>query len=88
VAIKTDGTVKCWVANSNGQLGNGTTNNSRTPVSVSGISTATQISAGQDYTCALLSGGAVKCWGGNWNGQLGGGWPAYRSTPVSVIGIP
>ncbi|MBL7689555.1 MAG: putative Ig domain-containing protein [Bdellovibrionaceae bacterium] len=33
--------------------------------------TATKISAGNDFTCALLSDQSVKCWGSNGYGQLG-----------------
>ena len=56
--------------NQNGQLGNGTTSSSSTPVSVSGIATAVDITAGEFHTCAVLSNGVAKCWGkthtGNW----------------------
>jgi prepilin-type N-terminal cleavage/methylation domain-containing protein len=75
-ALLTGGTVKCWGSNGNGELGgNYSTTNSSTPVAVSGITTATQISGGAFATCALLSGGAIKCW--DWN----------SSTPVAVSGI-
>jgi alpha-tubulin suppressor-like RCC1 family protein len=37
VAVKTDGTVKCWGANWNGQLGDGWPAYRSTPVSVIGI---------------------------------------------------
>jgi hypothetical protein len=49
-AVLEDGTAKCWGDNAQGQLGNNSTTDSLTPVSVSNISTATQITAGRLYT--------------------------------------
>lgn len=84
-ALLADGTIKCWGKNDAGQLGDFTYVGletcgqsykegypcSTTPVSVTGISTATAITAGRDFTCALLKNGAVWCWGRNDKGQLG-----------------
>ena len=88
-AVLSDHTVKCWGKNTRGQLGaGGTGGTSSTPVQVSEITSATQVSAARDHTCALLSNGTVECWGGNWVGQLGDGETSDNSsTPVQVSGI-
>ena len=72
-ALLSGGTVECWGYNSNGQLGNGTTANSSTPVAVSDLRGATALAAGDYYACALLQGGTVDCWGENSAGGLGNG---------------
>jgi hypothetical protein len=86
-ASLTNGTVECWgVANSFGQLGNGTTMTSTTPVAVTGLANVTQVCAGADHACAL-SGSRVYCWGNNSNGQLGNGTTTNSSTPVQVMSL-
>ncbi len=90
-ALRTGGTISCWGWDGDGQLGNGPPTSLRpiyrTPVSVTGISDATQITAGQGHACALRIGGTISCWGANPNGQLGDGTTTDSSTPVSVTGI-
>ncbi len=71
--ITQTGTVRCWGMNSEGQLGNGTSNHSDVPVDVIGVAGATAISSGNGHTCALVTGGRIKCWGWNQFGQLGNG---------------
>jgi len=85
----TGGTVKCWGYNFYGQLGNGTTADSATPVDVTGITTATSLALAASHSCALLTDGTVKCWGRDNKGQLGNGdeTTADSATPVDVSGI-
>jgi len=86
-ALLVSGAVQCWGNNSEGQLGNGTTTASTTPVPVSGISTATAVAVGTSHSCAVLAGGSVQCWGDNRFGQLGNGTTTSSTTPITVSGI-
>jgi alpha-tubulin suppressor-like RCC1 family protein len=80
------GGVKCWGWNLYGQLGDGTNTDRATPVNVGGLTNLVMLTAGDNHTCAHMTGG-VKCWGSNSSGQLGDGSTADRNTPVNVIGL-
>jgi hypothetical protein len=89
-ALISDGTVTCWGFGADGQLGTGNTNNSNTPVAVTGGAlaneTVTQIATGGSHTCALISDGTVTCWGYGGDGQLGTGNTNSSDVPVAVTG--
>jgi hypothetical protein len=78
--------VLAWGYNIFGQLGNGTTTNSSTPVaaSVPSGTTVTALSGGADHSLALTSTGQALAWGANPAGQLGNGTTTNSSIPVAV----
>jgi alpha-tubulin suppressor-like RCC1 family protein len=82
-----NGDVKCWGRNVEGQLGNGKATNSLVPVKVKGIAKVTALASGHSHTCARLANGTVACWGSNNKGQLGNGTTKNSRVPVVVKGI-
>ena len=85
-AILRDGTLQCWGRGEEGRLGNGSTANSSTPVTVSGIAPAA-IAPGAEHSCAVLRDGTMRCWGHNNFGQLGNGSPqgSFSTTPSGPV---
>ena len=80
------GTVACWGDNSAGQLGDGSTADSTSPTTISGLDQVLSISAGADHTCVLRADDTVRCWGNNELGALGTSNTISSTTPQTLVG--
>jgi alpha-tubulin suppressor-like RCC1 family protein len=98
-AILDNSSIKCWGANTSGQLGIGdTVNRGATTdgsdqmgdnllvVDLGSGRTARGIIAGDNQTCAILDNASIKCWGSNTAGQLGLGDTNNRGDNSSEMG--
>ncbi|QIB70018.1 hypothetical protein Ami103574_12235 [Aminipila butyrica] len=63
LALKKDGTVWAWGKNFQGELGNGTTVETETPIRVSNLTDVVSVSAGDNFSCAVKKDGTVWIWG-------------------------
>jgi hypothetical protein len=101
MALLSDGSVKVWGENHEGQVGNGTTVDEAPPACLCvGATTASglpgpvkEISGGAYHNAALLAGGALQTWGYNVHGELGNGTTTPETgcecipTPGPVAGL-
>ena len=85
-AILDDDNLKCWGANNNSQIGDGSTTERNTPhpVALGGTATAKAVDVGNNHTCAILDGDSLRCWGFNGSGRLGDGTDTSRNTPTTI----
>jgi alpha-tubulin suppressor-like RCC1 family protein len=87
-ALKTDGTLWAWGANSFGQLGNGNNDNTNPnnyiPTQVGTASNWKSVSAGSNFNIALKIDGTLWAWGSNEIGQLGDGTTINRYSPIQI----
>ena len=92
MAIKNDGSLWAWGYNRDGELGDGTTEHSYSPVKI--MDGVVQVSAGARHTIAIKSDGSLWAWGYSVRGQIGDGtlvryddWKINlnRLTPVKIM---
>jgi RHS repeat-associated protein len=87
-AVKVDHSLVSWGINTYGELGDGTTTNSSTPVPVAGVGGSgtlggvVSVASGSITSVALLQNGTVVSWG---RGPLGDGTGNSSLTPVRVV---
>jgi alpha-tubulin suppressor-like RCC1 family protein len=87
LAIRTNGSLWAWGLNSQGQLGNGTTAGSYSPVQVGEDTDWESVDVNASASLALKTDGSLWTWGNNASGQLGSGTIAGQSsTPSEVDG--
>jgi len=85
-AIDKNGRAWAWGLNNVGQLGDNSTLDKCTPVSVAGsVKTFYEISS-YSHTLAIDGTGQVWAWGSNSAGQLGDNTILSKRTPVSILG--
>lgn len=88
--IDSNQSLKCFGDNQNGQLGNGTTTSSSTPVTVMGLTNVVKV---QDYggvtRCALTIQNRLYCWGDSMIGGLSslGLSRTQNLSPVEVMSV-
>jgi alpha-tubulin suppressor-like RCC1 family protein len=83
-----DGTVRCWGADFNGQLGNGPASSSIRPTAVPNLVNVVHISTELSNVCALLGDQTAQCWGSNSFNQIAVTNANVTSpTPLALAGL-
>ncbi len=90
LALRSDGTVWGWGDDYQGQLGNGSNDDTTTAVEVIGLAgRVVALAAGKAHVLALKSDGTVWAWGDNGSHALGADTAGvFQNTPVQVGGLP
>ena len=84
LAIDNNNQAWAWGSNYNGELGDNTTTNQSTPVTVCGNHTFCQIAAGSGFSLAIDNNGRDWGWGYNGYGELRDNTTESQLTPVAV----
>jgi alpha-tubulin suppressor-like RCC1 family protein len=87
LGLRTNGTAWSWGFNLAGQLGDNSTTNKSSPVSVvGGFTDWCQVSAGRIHSLGVRTNGTAWAWGGNTSGRFGDNSTIDKSSPVAVVG--
>ncbi len=87
LGLRANGTAWAWGYGNAGRLGDGTTSNRSSPVSVvGGFTDWITLAGGGFHSLGIRANGILYSWGSNYTGQLGDGTSTARSSPVSVVG--
>jgi len=80
-------TIYGWGNNTVGRLGDNTTVNKSSPVSVvGGFTDWCQVATSRDHSLAVRQNGTAWAWGDGGTGRLGDNTTVNKSSPVSVVG--
>jgi len=82
----TPGSLYCWGANGDRQLGDGTATPRYWAKRVGAAGVWTKVSAGESHTCGITEAKNLYCWGNNTNGQIGDGTSGADKTALTKIG--
>jgi alpha-tubulin suppressor-like RCC1 family protein len=87
LGLRANGTAWAWGNGGDGRLGDNTTVDKSSPVSVVGDFTDwTQVSGRERFSIGISANGTAWAWGFNTSGQLGDNTAVNKSSPVSVVG--
>jgi alpha-tubulin suppressor-like RCC1 family protein len=87
LAVRANGTLWAWGSNGQFRLGDSTSTNRSSPVSVvGGFIDWVQASAGNSHSLGLRANGTIWAWGAGADGRLGDNTDVTKSSPVSVVG--
>ncbi len=85
--IRTDGSLYCWGANGDGQLGLGGLGGNIAAPTLLGGGPYVHTAQAEGHSCAIRTSGTTFCWGKNTFGQLGDGTTTTRTVPTQVLTV-
>lgn len=81
--ITESGDLYIWGNNSNGEIGDGSKENSSKPIKIAG--NVSQVSLGGTHSAYVTDSGDLYVWGANSNGQIGDGTNTSSTTPIKIM---